>query len=97
MELNEILKTYRKRAGVTQDQISKATGLSKTYISTLERGVHKCNAETLIAYAKLCHVSLDEMVGLSDSYNPDDFINIFSSLSVEEQEKLLRIMRIMKE
>lgn len=60
----QTLQSYRESAKVTQQEIADATGLTKDYISSIERGVHKCNAQTFIIYAKECGVSLDEMAGL---------------------------------
>ena len=58
----QMLQSYRLKAHITQQQIADATGMTKNYISAIERGVHKCNAETFITYARMCHASLDEMV-----------------------------------
>lgn len=64
LQFGQMLQRYRESAKVTQQEIADATGLTKNYISSIERGVHKCNAQTFIAYAKKCGVSLDEMAGL---------------------------------
>lgn len=62
------LQSYREQANVTQQEIAQATGLTKNYISAIERGVHKCNAATFIVYAKKCNVSLDEIAGLEKNH-----------------------------
>ena len=64
LQFGQMLQRYRESAKVTQQEIADATGLTKNYISSIERGVHKCNAQTFIIYAKKCGVSLDEMAGL---------------------------------
>ena len=52
LRFGQMLQSYREGAKVTQQDIADATGLTKNYISSIERGVHKCNAQTFIAYAK---------------------------------------------
>ena len=64
LQFGQMLQGYREQAKVTQQEIADATGLTKNYISSIERGVHKCNAQTFIVYAKKCGASLDEMAGL---------------------------------
>ena len=52
LQFGQMLQRYRESAKVTQQETADATGLTKNYISSIERGVHKCNAQTFIAYAK---------------------------------------------
>ena len=40
--------------------------MTKIYINSIERGVHKCNAQTFIVYAKKCGISLDKIVELTE-------------------------------
>ena len=63
LRFGQMLQSYREGAKVTQQEIADATGLTKNYISSIERGVHKCNAQTFIAYAKKCGVSLERVIG----------------------------------
>ncbi len=93
----QMLQSYREAAGVTQQEIANITGLTKNYISSIERGVHKCNAQTFIAYAKKCNVSLDEMAGLTAKSNIDRrLLNILSEMSNEDQERVLQMISLMK-
>lgn len=63
-KLGQRLQEYRIRARVTQLEIAEAAGLTKNYISAIERGMHKCNAFTLIAYSEKCDVSADILLGI---------------------------------
>ena len=89
-ELGQRLQVYREKAGITQQAIANACGLSKNYISAIERGVHKCNAKTFITYGRLCNVSLDILANLSDGEQMLlELRNIISGMSTEQQEKML--------
>ena len=92
----QMLQGYREQAKVTQQEIADATGLTKNYISSIERGVHKCNAQTFIAYAKKCGVSLDEMAGLAPKSKLNrKLVQKLSDMSEDEQERALKILELM--
>lgn len=90
----QTLQSYRESAKVTQQEIADATGLTKNYISSIERGVHKCNAQTFIIYAKECGVSLDEMAGLIPKSKLNrKLVQKLSDMTEDEQERALKILR----
>ena len=96
LRFGQMLQRYRESAKVTQQEIADATGLTKNYISSIERGVHKCNAQTFIIYAKKCGVSLDEMAGLVPKSKLNrNLIKKISEMSEDEQERALKILELM--
>ena len=64
MQLGQRLQHYREIKGITQKQIADKAGLSKNYISSVERGVHKCSADLFIVYGTMTGISLDVLAGL---------------------------------
>lgn len=97
LRFGQMLKGYREQAKVTQQEIADATGLTKNYISSIERGVHKCNAQTFIIYAKKCRASLDEMVGLVPKAKLNrKLVQKLSEMSEDKQERALKILELMK-
>ena len=96
LRFGQMLQRYRESAKITQQEIADATGLTKNYISSIERGVHKCNAQTFIAYAKKCGVSLDEMAGLVPKSKLNrKLAQKLSDMSEDEQERALKILELM--
>lgn len=96
LQFGQMLQHYRESAKVTQQEIADATGLTKNYISSIERGVHKCNAQTFIIYAKKCGVSLDEMAGLAPKSKLNrNLVKKISEMSEDEQERALKILELM--
>lgn len=88
LQFGQMLQRYRESAKVTQQEIADATGLTKNYISIIERGVHKCNAQTFIAYAKKYGVSLDEMAGLAPKSKLNrKLVQKLSDMPEDEQEQ----------
>lgn len=97
LQFGQMLQQYRESAKITQQEIADATGLTKNYISSIERGVHKCNAQTFIAYAKKCGVSLDEMAGLKRKSKLNrKLLQRISEMSEDEQERALKILELMR-
>ena len=91
------LQRYREKARITQAEIAIACGMTKNYISSIERGVHKCNAATFIVYAEKCGACLDEIAGLKNSslIIPELQTEI-EQLNEVEQQKVVEIIKIIK-
>lgn len=56
---NNILKYYRRKAKISQKVMSELTGLSKNYISAVERGLHKPSSRMLLTYIKEFNIPLE--------------------------------------
>lgn len=95
MDLGQRLQTYREVQKVTQAEMAQACGLSKNYISAMERGVHKCSAQTLIEYGKKLNISLDELVGNENiGYVLPELKRKIASLDFDKQRKILQTIEI---
>ncbi len=60
------LKKLRAEKGLTQVQLSKATGISTTALSYWENGIRIPNALAIITLAKFFDVTTDYLLGVSD-------------------------------
>jgi transcriptional regulator with XRE-family HTH domain len=65
----KLLKTFgrsirrlRKQRGLSQEALAEACGLSRNYISDIERGVRNPGVLVLVALAKALRVPLRELV-----------------------------------
>ena len=56
------LRVWRDYRGLTQQQVARAAGISKPYLSQLESGQRNGTTEVLQAIAKVLNVSLDDLV-----------------------------------
>lgn len=88
------LKSFREAAGVTQQDIADATGFTRTYISALERGVHKCNAETFMIYSRKCGVSLDKLAGFEKDDILPELKEKLKKMDMEKQKKVLAMIEL---
>ena len=60
----EVLRTLRRRRGMSQEALADATDLSRPYISQLERSLKSPSLRILARLAEALEVSLSEMMVL---------------------------------
>ncbi len=60
--LGQRIRTLRKGRGMSQEQLSQATGLHRTYIGGVERGERNISTVNLAKIAKSLGVSLSELL-----------------------------------
>lgn len=60
---SEILKSLRKRAGLTQEELAKKTDISKSAVSMYENGNRTPDFETLEMFADFFNVNLSYLIG----------------------------------
>lgn len=56
------LKYYRKKNNMTQENLADKVGVTHQAISTYEKGTRTCSFDTLIEFAKLFEVSIDDLL-----------------------------------
>lgn len=95
--LSEKLKEHRKDKGYSLGQLSRLSGVSKSYLWELEnRPERKPSGNTLAQLAKALEVTADYL--LDEKALPDDkmtdtiFLRKFNSLKASDQTKILEIM-----
>lgn len=59
--LGDILRKFRKREGLTQEQVALAAGLERTHVSMIERGIYMPTVKTFFAYCKGLEVAPAEV------------------------------------
>lgn len=86
MILGDLIKEYRREHGCSMDQFAKMTGLSKAYISILERNINPVNnkpvipsLETIKAVAQAINMDFNDVIAMLDgdqkvSLHPDPVI-----------------------
>ena len=66
------MKTLRKQAGYTQEQIADALDVTVAFISNIENDRVKMNLRVLSYYAKLLNVSIDYLLRPESDENGDE-------------------------
>lgn len=77
MILGDLIKNYRREHGFSMEQFAKLSGLSKAYISILERNVNPVNGkpvipslETIKAVAQAINMDFNEVIAMLDGNQP---------------------------
>jgi transcriptional regulator with XRE-family HTH domain len=65
--MGQELRKARQQAGLTQEQLSFRAGLSRPYISQLERDIKSPTMETLFRICDALQVSAADIVGRVDT------------------------------
>lgn len=96
------LKQLRTESGYTQEKVSQDLGCTIAFISNIENNRAKLNLRVLLYYASLCNVSIDSLLSAGQSNSPTakatenfrELQRIFQTFSLEEQEKIIKTLKI---
>ena len=77
---NNNLKYYREKNGLSQEELSRRTGISRTYISGIEVGDRRLTLNTATRIAEVLHVNPYELLGMDAIKYTGDFMDTLHSL-----------------
>jgi len=108
MSIGDRLRERRKEIELTLGQVAEYEGVSKTYLSSLERGVNEPNVWHLVArLAKRYDTTTDYLLGLTDDPSPRsegelppgvrDLVTLALGLNEARQQELLGHARVLSE
>lgn len=71
--LSKNLKIFRKRKGLTQENVAEALNIVRQTVSKWEKGISVPDADMLIRLAEILEVSVNELIGsdIADEKNED--------------------------
>ncbi|MFO0373760.1 MAG: helix-turn-helix domain-containing protein [Alphaproteobacteria bacterium] len=58
-DVRTVLRTLRKKAGLSQEALAQVTGLSRTAIQSLERGQETVQVNTLFAVLRALNITMN--------------------------------------
>lgn len=91
-------REIRSQLGLSQNDVAKALHVTRGFISNVENGRVNMSMRLMVYYARLMHVSLDEIVGLTDKQYlstalDHEIMEEISQLSLEEKNDLLNQLK----
>ncbi|WP_346662568.1 helix-turn-helix transcriptional regulator [uncultured Merdimonas sp.] len=101
--LGKRLQQFRKEQHISQSEIADYCQVSLSYISTMERGIHRCNPMVLMGYSQKLNISLDTLCKLDppDSQARSQILpelsEMLSELSEQQQNALLCFLKTIKD
>ena len=99
IEIGQRIRSYRIQNGLNQEELAEKCGLHPTYIGQVERGEKNATLESISKIASGLDLSLSKLfenIG-SDDDNDNYTVQAYDlvlSLPIDEQEKLLKIMKL---
>ena len=96
----KILRSYRKKAKITQEELAEQLGISLKYISRIENGNNGVKTQNLIQYMNILGVPPDTLYGKFMTH-PDvkkdmDLYEKITELTDEEKEFISSIIDLVK-
>lgn len=89
------LKEWRKHRGYTQDRLAEMVGLSKPYISQLERGDRQYTQELLEVFAEALQCDIPDLI-IRNPTDPDPIWSIWDTLTQPERHQVVEIAKTIK-
>jgi transcriptional regulator with XRE-family HTH domain len=108
MWLGARVKALRENMGISQNQLAKLSSISQSTLSALEANqVKELKAEALKRLAEVLGVTMDYLVGKTDTIAPNEIIRcdtkaqhilqMYKKLSKKNKEKLETFVRFLDE
>lgn len=91
-EIGNRIKECRKRAGLTQEQLSERIGLSKNHISGIERGLNQPTIGFLLSLYLSIGCSPNEILLGIPTQEVDEITSKIQRLSAKDQEFIANII-----
>jgi transcriptional regulator with XRE-family HTH domain len=60
----QVLRSFRRKAGLSQEQLAFAAGVERNFVSLIERGVNQPTIRVIFKLAAALHVAPSEMISM---------------------------------
>ena len=97
-DIGIIIRRQREYAGMTQEQLGEACGLSASFVGHIERGSRKLSVESLYKVASVLHVSTDYLLFdrmVQEASLPVEISSLLSGRDMEKRQHFWRLARIL--
>ena len=93
------IQEFRKKKGMTQDELSEILEITPHYLSALERGIYNIKLETLVKILNTLDISADEIfcdvVNRSAAVTASRLSKSLEGLPPDEQKRILAVVETM--
>ncbi len=81
MQINEVIRKYRKQINMTQEEMANRLGVSAPAVNKWESGASMPDISLLAPIARLLHISLDELLSFKDELSELEVAGIITEIS----------------
>ena len=88
---------YRKKTGMTQNEVADAAGLSDRTYADIERGTVNMRVETLLRICNVLHITPDDVLtdeNISLEIQKNELLEQLSTCSPQDQKFALQILSL---
>jgi len=71
-DFGELIKTTRKKSGLTQAQLAASSGLGERFVRELEKGKPSCQLEKALLVAKMLGIKFEVNISLDQVDRPHE-------------------------
>lgn len=91
--LGRLVRLHRERARLTQDELARRVGMTRTSITNIESGRQKIQIDTLYQVARTLEISPDALLPSPGEDLPEMFeTQLSEELSAEEKNWAVRVL-----
>ncbi|WP_126430076.1 helix-turn-helix domain-containing protein [Brevibacillus marinus] len=90
--IGQRIRLLRKMRNMTQADLAEALNLAKTTISSYENDINEPNHEMLIKLADFFHVSVDYLIGRTDTHEQAEVEIMLSKEQLKKIDELYEIL-----
>lgn len=87
MQLGKVIRTYRKKKGLTQEEVANRLGVTTPAVNKWENGVTYPDITLLAPIARLLDISLDTLLSFREELIPEEIENIIYEVDSMLKEK----------
>lgn len=101
IDYDEIIRRFsyfRNKANFSGRELSERLDYNPQFVKTIERKEVELKVSTLLNFCEIMEITPQEFFYLGDKYNKNDaeLLEIISSLSFDEKEAILKVIKLMK-
>lgn len=100
-QFSDMLKYFRKRSNLTQQELAEKVGLSRSRINNYEQGIRQPDFETAELFADFFNVDMDTLLARDPAdvfpltWDQQDLLNCYAQLNDEGKDDLRKQARVM--
>ncbi len=83
MQIGTVIRTFRKKKGITQEEMANRLGVTTPAVNKWENGVSQPDIQLLAPIARLLGISLDELLSFHEELSVEEISSIIQELDTK--------------
>lgn len=93
MTLGEQIKTYRQKAGMSQEKVAELVGVSRQAVTKWEMNRSSPNTENLFRLAEIFSISVEQLLSSEDNPSLSPVEQLYQLIKAEEAERAAKLRK----